>query len=213
MGKRLPRDPRKETAILKAATHEFAQHGFRGSTDVIAAAAGVSKGSVFRYFHNKKQLYTAAVEKAMQTFEEAIDLSVWTDSDDFIGMIIRATQYKTELQHRFPDEFALIMRVYVNDKVTPKATQDQVFQLFNQWADTTMNQIVEAVLKKLKLRPELDRKRVKKYLLMIIKEMSVTAQAYMTAHPEVTKIEDMGEIIDEIKADMDMMEYGLIKRK
>ena len=48
----------KQQAIINASLEVFATHEYkRASTDDIAAKAGISKGLLFYYFHNKKSLY------------------------------------------------------------------------------------------------------------------------------------------------------------
>lgn len=210
MAKRLPRDPKKERAILDAAVKAFGTHGFRASTDEIAAAAGMSKGSVFRYFDNKKKLYAATVRHAMDSLVAVVDLSVWTESDDLISMIIRATKYKTELSHRYPNEFALLTRVYAHDPMVPPKLRDEVFAVFNEWANQVVNMVVNSVVERLELRPELDVEAVKRFLAMVIQAMSAKIQVYFNQHPGLNKIEEMGPIIDEVKAYMDMVEHGIV---
>ncbi|GEP24686.1 MAG: TetR/AcrR family transcriptional regulator [Lentilactobacillus diolivorans] len=212
MAKRLPRDPQKEAAILAAAIQAFGTNGFRASTDEIAKIANVSKGSVFRYFDNKKSLYTAAVQQAMATLISVVDLTVWTDSDDLVKMIIRATQYKTALSHQYPNEFALLTRVYAHDPMVPVKLRNQVFETFNKWAEQTQTAVVNSVVAKLKLRPELDEQVVKRFLSMMIQELSRWLQTYFEKHPELKRIEDMTAIIDEMTAYMDMVEYGIVKQ-
>jgi len=53
-------DPEKRQAILDQAIQIFAECGFRGTDiQVIADRAGVGKGTVYRYFHNKDDLFWA----------------------------------------------------------------------------------------------------------------------------------------------------------
>jgi AcrR family transcriptional regulator len=53
----------KRAAITQAAAEVFARKGFQGaSVDDIAAAAGVSKGTVYGYFANKEDLFYATFE-------------------------------------------------------------------------------------------------------------------------------------------------------
>lgn len=57
-----PKDLGKRAAILEAAKRMFTQHGFDGaSMDQIAAAAGVSKLTVYSHFGDKEALFAAAV--------------------------------------------------------------------------------------------------------------------------------------------------------
>ena len=58
-----PKDLAKRAAILQAAEHMFLQHGFEGvSMDQIAAAAGVSKLTVYSHFGDKDALFTEAAK-------------------------------------------------------------------------------------------------------------------------------------------------------
>ncbi|MFB4203427.1 HTH-type transcriptional regulator BetI [wastewater metagenome] len=53
----------RQRAIAGAAVEVFARDGFQGAlVDDIAAAAGLSKGSVYRYFDDKEALFRAAFE-------------------------------------------------------------------------------------------------------------------------------------------------------
>ncbi|MFT8424243.1 MAG: TetR/AcrR family transcriptional regulator [Liquorilactobacillus sp.] len=212
MAKRLTRDPQKEKAILAAAVMAFGTDGFQASTDTIAKAAGVSKGSVFRYFDNKKKLYVAAVHQAMNTLISVVDFNVWTDSTDLVNMIIRATKYKTELSHKYPHEFGLLTRVYAHDINMPEQLRNEVFLTFNKWAEKTQSIIVNSVVDKLELRPGLNKETVKNYLSIMIQEISKKIQSYFEKHPKIQRIEDMTDIIAEVKSYMDMIEYGIVKK-
>src|ERR671930_631317 len=58
-GERLRRVER-ESLMLQAAGESFAKHGFHASSmDEIAAAAGITKPMLYRYFGSKEGLYAA----------------------------------------------------------------------------------------------------------------------------------------------------------
>ncbi|ASK36146.1 TetR family transcriptional regulator [Alcanivorax sp. N3-2A] len=58
-----PKDPAKRAAILEAAKELFLRDGYVGtSMDAVAAAAGVSKLTVYSHFSDKPTLFSAAVE-------------------------------------------------------------------------------------------------------------------------------------------------------
>lgn len=53
--------------VVLAARKLFADNGFRGTTTAeIARAAGVAEGTIYRYFKDKKELFIACVEPALQ---------------------------------------------------------------------------------------------------------------------------------------------------
>ena len=55
---------RKRDAIVQAAIGEFRQHGFAGtSMDRVAAAAEVSKRTVYNHFPSKDELFSAILQK------------------------------------------------------------------------------------------------------------------------------------------------------
>jgi AcrR family transcriptional regulator len=64
-------DPGKRQAILEQAIRTFAECGFRGAdVQVIADGAGVGKGTVYRYFRSKEDLFWAATFEVMHRLEQ-----------------------------------------------------------------------------------------------------------------------------------------------
>lgn len=210
MAKRLAEDPQKRAAILQAALHEFAVAGYGASTDAIANRADVSKGTVFRYFDSKAMLYAATVNLAIENVVAQADFAVWTDSADLVSLIVRATQYKLELARQFPDEFALLIAVYQNSTDLPAELQDKVSRTFNQWTQDNIERLVDPVIDRLSIRADLDERVVRKYLLLAIKQISEQAQEYLQAHPDVKTIDQMTELIADIKMEMDILEHGIV---
>jgi len=69
-------DNRRE-AILDAAMAIFADQGYASTTiDEVAAAAGISKGSVYNYFKSKQDLFTQLFNQAVLRNEEDVDALV-----------------------------------------------------------------------------------------------------------------------------------------
>ena len=74
-------DPGKRLAILEQAIRTFAELGFRGTdVQVIADRAGVGKGTVYRYFRSKEDLFWATtlevffrLEKSVSEAQEGVD--------------------------------------------------------------------------------------------------------------------------------------------
>lgn len=64
----------KRDAIHRAAQELFGKRGFEGtSMDAIAALAGVSKQTVYRYYQNKETLFVAVLEQlAFHQFSESV---------------------------------------------------------------------------------------------------------------------------------------------
>ncbi|MFB2771654.1 TetR/AcrR family transcriptional regulator [Pelatocladus sp. BLCC-F211] len=63
----------KVDAILAGAMQEFLAQGYSGTTmDKVTAAAGVSKTTVYSYFQDKESLFTALIERLVQTNYRAV---------------------------------------------------------------------------------------------------------------------------------------------
>lgn len=68
---------RRRAEILDAATAVFSENGF-AAADVqeIADKTGVGKGTVYRYFPSKEELFLAAVDHGMRRLKTAVDAAV-----------------------------------------------------------------------------------------------------------------------------------------
>lgn len=82
-------DNGKQERIIDAALKEFAEHGYEnGSTNRIVNKCGISKGSLFKYFENKEDLYFYLIDtvSAQMAKETWIDIS--TLSKDLYERVI-----------------------------------------------------------------------------------------------------------------------------
>lgn len=72
------KEARKEE-ILAAAETVFFEKGLTGSTvDDIAAAAELSKGTIYLYFHSKEDLYLAVMNRGIDIMQEMFERAIGT---------------------------------------------------------------------------------------------------------------------------------------
>src|SRR5690348_12665409 len=73
---------RRREQILDAATAVFARAGYP-NTDVqeIADRLGLSKGTVYRYFPSKQDLFFAAVDRGIRRLHEAVTAAGAAEAD------------------------------------------------------------------------------------------------------------------------------------
>ncbi|WP_418957936.1 TetR/AcrR family transcriptional regulator [Streptomyces tritici] len=120
-----PRAARKRQDIVRAARTLFLREGFGVGMDAIAAAAGVSKVTVYNHFGSKEALFTAVVSGALdeplaEGADAAADLAGLADADDLRTAFtaagrawVRAVRTNDEVRalrtlvaaelHRFPE--------------------------------------------------------------------------------------------------------------
>src|SRR5437588_12026083 len=64
----------RQEEILDGAVRLFAEHGYANTdTQLLADDLGVGKGTLYRYFPSKQELFLAAVDRAMRQLRERID--------------------------------------------------------------------------------------------------------------------------------------------
>jgi AcrR family transcriptional regulator len=67
------RSERKRRAIIEAATEAFLSYGYRGtSMDAVAAAAGVSKQTVYQHFGDKQRLFRELIAATVRTASDPV---------------------------------------------------------------------------------------------------------------------------------------------
>ena len=97
----LPEEKRQR--ILNAALEAFAKHEYKkASTDDIAAKAGISKGLLFYYFHNTKELYLYLLEYANEAVRRAAQEANLREETDFFEMLEKGARAKTGILEQNP---------------------------------------------------------------------------------------------------------------
>lgn len=107
----------KQTAIRNAAMEVFAKNEYkRASTDLIAAKAGISKGLLFYYFHNKKELYLYLYDYVMEIMRKSASEGRLADITDFFELLHHAAVIKVKIMEKNPFIAEFAMKAYYSCK-------------------------------------------------------------------------------------------------
>ncbi len=107
----------KQQAIINASLEVFATHEYkRASTDDIAAKAGISKGLLFYYFHNKKSLYLYIYDYTKQIVTAQVVDAHFKEITDFFELLAYSAQKKTAIMSRNPYLMDFVMRCFYPEK-------------------------------------------------------------------------------------------------
>ncbi|MDK8181376.1 TetR/AcrR family transcriptional regulator [Paenibacillus sp. UMB4589-SE434] len=113
----------KQERIINAALKVFSQKGYeQASTNEIVKEAGISKGLLFHYFNNKKELflylYGHAVEQLMNEFVAKLN----QDQKDIFMKLRQALLLKFDMIQRYPDVFDFLKTAYFEncDEIKPE---------------------------------------------------------------------------------------------
>ncbi|MDP4153037.1 MAG: TetR/AcrR family transcriptional regulator [Bacillota bacterium] len=106
-------DEEKRELIINAALKQFAQNGYeKASTNAIIKDAGVSKGLLFHYFENKKQLYVFLFQHSAELILQELMKRLDKDQTDFFEKIKCSQNIKLDIMSRYPEMFNFLKSAY-----------------------------------------------------------------------------------------------------
>jgi AcrR family transcriptional regulator len=116
-----PADPtltaRRCEEILDAAGRHFAERGYPGmDVQALANELGVGKGTVYRYFPTKRDLFLAAVDRAMRRLCEHVDAANSTVTEP-VAQLSRTVQAFLEFFDKAPD----LVELFIQERAEFKA--------------------------------------------------------------------------------------------
>jgi TetR/AcrR family transcriptional regulator len=125
-------DSEKQDRIINAAIKEFAQKGYdNASTNEIVKEAGISKGLLFHYFKNKKQLFFFLFDYCYNLVADEFYKKVDLTERDFFNRIRQAIQIKMDLQTKYPEILTFIQEAFMQDSPEIKDEFDKKKQELN----------------------------------------------------------------------------------
>lgn len=173
----IPED--KKQRIIRAAMEQFAKNGYKKATvDEIVAAAGISKGLIFHYFGNKRQLYLYLYEfayglvynRVINTFERP----------DLFERIRESTRIKLEVVSEYPYmlDFLISVRQETDEQLKAALAQLKVTR-FPPWKENFL--------------PGLDTSKLRAGIApeKVMKIISWTTDGLMAAHKDNFSLEDV----------------------
>ncbi|MFF5296202.1 TetR/AcrR family transcriptional regulator C-terminal domain-containing protein [Paractinoplanes globisporus] len=108
--------PAKRDAIVRAALDVFLREGYaRAGVDAIAAAAGVSKRTIYDYYGGKEQLFVSTLRSTMaghaDSFREMLDRTLGDVTDLHAALVRFGVEFATGIARS--DERAAVMRLMI----------------------------------------------------------------------------------------------------
>lgn len=112
---------RRREQILEGAAQLFAERGYSETdTQVLADRLRVGKGTLYRYFRTKRELFLATADRVMHRLREAVDESM-AGVDDPLEGIARAVRAYLEFFANHPEFVELLIqeRALFKDRKKP----------------------------------------------------------------------------------------------
>ncbi len=108
----------RREVIINAALMEFAAKGYKdASTNRIIEGADISKGSLFHYFKNKKQLFIYLLDFSIEKIVSEIKIRVDFAEKDLFKRIRQMVDIELELSQIYPTIFQFVEAAYFEQSV------------------------------------------------------------------------------------------------
>jgi TetR/AcrR family transcriptional regulator len=116
----------KQHRILNAAIKEFSLKGFdKASTNEIVKEANISKGLLFHYFKNKKELYLFLYDFCIKTLVGEFWEKIHWEETDIINRYQQVVLLKLDLLQKYPDMFQFLQNAYFEESSEIKVELDK----------------------------------------------------------------------------------------
>jgi len=120
----------KQQHILESALNEFVAKGYnKANTDIITKEAGISKGLLFYYFGNKKNLFTYLIEYSGKQISDILITGANSiQSEDIFEKIKKYALIRIRTYHECAKPYALLTRALTETPTELKPTIEKVYQ-------------------------------------------------------------------------------------
>ena len=142
-------DPEKRVAILEQAIRTFAELGFRGAdVQIIADHAAVGKGTVYRYFGSKEDLFWATTFEVMQRLERHLFGAMEDVSGAWAKIRSSAIAYA-----KFFEANPMCLEMFVQDRAEFRGTGPESHRQYHQKLVRRFEDILRQGIEAGELRP------------------------------------------------------------
>ena len=185
----------KQQRIINAAMEVFGKNEYkRASTDLIAVKAGISKGLLFYYFHNKKELYLYVYHCLMDIMKDQIADTAFLELTDFFELLRYAGTGKAVMLEKHPYILEFAMRAFYSEN----EIVSDALKSFNTMQEEVMYQMYFGHIDTYKFKDSVEPFKVYKMLRWM-------GDGYIHDKQMAGKAIDINELLDEFNDWMDMM--------
>lgn len=188
----------KKKRILNACIEEFAVNNYdKASTNNIVKNAEISKGILFHYFGNKKNLYLYVFDYAVEFLLQKMQNKLPNPSKDIFEMIIQYGNIKLEVSVEEPYLYNIIYNSYFN---APKNLKKEITKKYQHLYDNQYEKIFNTVDKN-KFKDDVDPIKAIKLIIYFI-------EGYYSQYMNIIKDKKLEEVVDIVKkAEKESIEY------
>ncbi|TGE38534.1 TetR/AcrR family transcriptional regulator [Desulfosporosinus fructosivorans] len=198
----------KKQRILEACIQEFADKGYeKASTNAIIKNAKISKGILFHYFGNKKNLFLYIVEYCLQLLITGYKKYPLQNSKDIFDRLLELGMVKLQIYNTNPNISKVILQAFMNSPEELRAEiQDKYQQLANEFMPSIFKDIDSSKFRD-SVNPEIALEVV---MLFLESLQGKYIKKYKGREQELLR--DVDKIMDEYKEYVEVLKYGIYVR-
>ena len=199
-------DQDKQDRILNAAMEEFAGNGYKNtSTNKIVKKAGISKGLLFHYFSNKKELYLMIYDYFVDLFLTEVQGKVDWENKDIFTRHRQMASLKIKLFYQYPNVFNFLNAAFTENAQDLRVELESRREKFINHHYREMLQDIDLS----KFREDMD---VSKIIEIISWSMEGFANKQQAKFKGFSLDEmDLGETLQELDGYIEVLKYSFYK--
>jgi len=196
----------KKEKIIKSSMEVFAEKGYvNASTNDIIKKAGISKGILFHYFGNKKNLYLYVLDRTLEIAVEKISTGNGTASPDLFERISATGMMKLRLALEEPLNYRMIFTTFIN---TPDPIKEAVQDRYKKLYGVAMKMFFDG-LDLSKIRSGVDPNKAIEVILLFLEGYQAK---YIEAWKNISADEalaSMDKLMEESRVYFDILKKGI----
>lgn len=207
----------KQERILRECYREFTKHNYKSaSVTRIVDNLGIAKGSMYKYFANKKELYLYLVDSASRLKLQYLSQNYTPDAENFFEALtdIVETGLEFDITHL---EYSLFLYRVMADEI--EELDQQIGREMLKKSHHFILQYVITAQKRGVVRDDIEAELIANFINHIILsfteevlakvDMKVDELLTQLHYGEVTDVINKGAILQELKKYMVMLRYGI----
>ena len=164
----------KKNKIIQASIKEFALKGYAAaSTNNIVNEADISKGALFNYFTNKKNLYLYVTDYAIEYYVNYMIDKIKINNPDIFQRVLEWQELKISISSENPIVYKFFASVFMN---TPEELKYEIEERYKKINEQSKHLILSDVDLSL-FRDDIDKQKALELILMSLNGISENAIA------------------------------------
>jgi len=195
----------KRQRILEACIREFADKGYENaSTNAIVKDAKISKGILFHYFGNKKNLFLYIVKYCLEYLITGFKKYPLLKSNDIFDWLLELGVIKLQIYNTHPNISKVILQPFMN---TPEDIRAEIQDKYQQIS----NQFMPAIFKDIDTSKFRNGVKPEKALEVVMLFLEALQGKYIKQYQgrEQELLGDVDKIMEEYKEYIEVLKYGI----